>query len=86
MPVRNRGVTRLHLVEVEPGTQRSAPVKLKGQPVGLAIAIDKSFEFNLIEVGAFGKNDSDTKEDFIGVYEFHDAFVKPFLPDPKNQT
>ena len=42
--------------------------------------------FNLIEVGAFGKNDSDSKEDFVGVYEFHDAFVKPFLPDPKNQT
>ena len=40
--------------------------------------------FNLIEIGAFGKNDDDSKEDFVGVYDFHDAFVKPFLPAKKN--
>ncbi|MGI9241529.1 MAG: Minf_1886 family protein [Verrucomicrobiales bacterium] len=37
--------------------------------------------FNLIEIGAFGKNESDSKEDFIAVYDFHDAFIKPFLPE-----
>ena len=36
--------------------------------------------FNLIELGAFGKNESDSKSDFEAVYDFHDAFVKPFLP------
>ncbi|MFT5109202.1 MAG: putative repeat protein (TIGR04138 family) [Pseudoalteromonas tetraodonis] len=41
--------------------------------------------FNLIENGAFGKNDDDCKEDFIGVYDFDDAFVKPFLPKTKIQ-
>ena len=41
--------------------------------------------FNLIEIGAFGKNDSDSKQDFAAVYDFDDAFVKPFLPDKKKQ-
>ena len=41
--------------------------------------------FNLIEIGAFGKNDEDSKEDFVAVYDFHDAFVKPFRPDKKSQ-
>ena len=40
--------------------------------------------FNLIEAGIFGKKDDDKKEDFIGHYDFEDAFVKPFLP--KDQT
>jgi uncharacterized repeat protein (TIGR04138 family) len=37
--------------------------------------------FNLIETGAFSKSDSDAPEDFDNVYEFNDAFVKPFLPN-----
>ena len=37
--------------------------------------------FNLIEIGAFGKNDTDSKDDFVAVYDFHEAFVKPFRPD-----
>ena len=41
--------------------------------------------FNLIEIGAFGKNDEDSKEDFIAVYDFHEAFVKPFRPESKTQ-
>jgi len=41
--------------------------------------------FNLIEIGAFGKKDSDSKEDFVAVYNFHDAFVKPFLPAKNTQ-
>lgn len=36
--------------------------------------------FNLIEVGAFGKTEDDTREDFANGYDFDDAFRKPFLP------
>ncbi len=36
--------------------------------------------FRLIEAGIFGKTESDTLEDFAQGYDFHDAFVVPFLP------
>jgi uncharacterized repeat protein (TIGR04138 family) len=36
--------------------------------------------FNLVQAGEFGKTDEDKSEDFAGGYDFHDAFVKPFLP------
>jgi uncharacterized repeat protein (TIGR04138 family) len=36
--------------------------------------------FLLIEEQVFGKQDSDTKEDFADVYSFEQAFVAPFLP------
>jgi uncharacterized repeat protein (TIGR04138 family) len=36
--------------------------------------------YNLIKAGAFSKSSGDRIEDFDGVYEFTDAFVKPFLP------
>lgn len=36
--------------------------------------------FLLIEEQVFGKQDSDTKEDFADVYSFHQAFVEPFQP------
>lgn len=36
--------------------------------------------FLLIEEGMFGKQDSDSPEDFKPYYSFHDAFVAPFLP------
>jgi uncharacterized repeat protein (TIGR04138 family) len=36
--------------------------------------------FLLIEEGMFGKQDSDAKEDFLGHFEFDDAFRDPFLP------
>jgi uncharacterized repeat protein (TIGR04138 family) len=36
--------------------------------------------FNLIAAGAFSKSESDKPEDFDNVYDFEDAFVKPFLP------
>jgi len=42
--------------------------------------------FNLIEIGAFGKSDSDSKEDFVAVYDFHDAFVLPFRPETKLES
>ena len=36
--------------------------------------------FELIEEGMFGKQDSDTREDFAGHYDFGEAFVLPYLP------
>lgn len=38
--------------------------------------------FNLIAAGIFGKTDEDSMDDFKAVYDFHDAFVKPFQPQP----
>lgn len=37
--------------------------------------------YNFIREGVFGKTDTDSKEDFAGVYDFHEAFVAPFLPE-----
>jgi uncharacterized repeat protein (TIGR04138 family) len=39
--------------------------------------------FNLIGAGVFGKTDQDSIEDFKGVYDFQDAFAKPFAPAKK---
>ena len=39
--------------------------------------------FNLIGAGIFGKTDEDSIEDFKSVYDFNDAFVKPFAPEKK---
>ena len=36
--------------------------------------------FNLIEAGIFGKTEEDSIEDFKNVYDFQEAFVKPFAP------
>ena len=36
--------------------------------------------FNLIEYNVFSKNENDRREDFADVYNFEDAFVKPFRP------
>lgn len=36
--------------------------------------------FHLIEEQMFGKQDSDRKEDFIGIFDYEETFVKPFLP------
>jgi uncharacterized repeat protein (TIGR04138 family) len=36
--------------------------------------------FHLIDEQMFGKQDSDTREDFAGAYDFDEAFVKPFQP------
>ena len=38
--------------------------------------------FNLIGAGIFGKTEQDSLDDFKAVYSFHDAFVKPYLPEP----
>lgn len=34
--------------------------------------------FNLVECGALGKTDDDSREDFAGGYDFETAFVTPF--------
>lgn len=36
--------------------------------------------FNLIEYNVFSKTDNDRPEDFADVYDFDEAFVKPFRP------
>ncbi|MBL9201124.1 MAG: hypothetical protein JNL39_11485 [Opitutaceae bacterium] len=36
--------------------------------------------FNLIEHSVFSKTDNDRPEDFAGVFDFDEAFVKPFQP------
>ena len=36
--------------------------------------------FNLIGAGIFGKTEQDSIEDFKNVYDFGEAFVKPFVP------
>jgi uncharacterized repeat protein (TIGR04138 family) len=36
--------------------------------------------FNLIDAGIFGKTEEDSLEDFKDVYDFDEAFVKPFAP------
>jgi uncharacterized repeat protein (TIGR04138 family) len=39
--------------------------------------------FNLIGAGIFGKTDQDSIEDFKAVYDFQDAFMKPYAPEKK---
>lgn len=36
--------------------------------------------FNLIEYNVFSKTETDRREDFADIFEFDDAFVKPFQP------
>jgi uncharacterized repeat protein (TIGR04138 family) len=36
--------------------------------------------FNLIGAGVFGKTEEDSIEDFKKVYDFEEAFVRPFAP------
>ena len=36
--------------------------------------------FNLIEYNVFSKTENDRREDFSEVYDFEEAFVKPFAP------
>ena len=38
--------------------------------------------FNMIRKEILGKNDSDTLDQFRNGYDFHEAFVVPFLPAP----
>jgi len=36
--------------------------------------------FNLVDAGLLGKTDDDSIEDFMGGYDFHEAFTQPFIP------
>ena len=36
--------------------------------------------FNLIEYNVFSKTENDRREDFVELFSFDEAFVKPFLP------
>ncbi len=36
--------------------------------------------FNLVNEGLLGKTDEDSIEDFMGGYDFNEAFIKPFRP------
>lgn len=36
--------------------------------------------FNLVNAGVLGKNETDSPNDFKNVFNFDDAFVKPFVP------
>ncbi len=38
--------------------------------------------FNLVRIGVFGKTDEDTLESFREGYDFQEAFVLPYRPDP----
>ena len=40
--------------------------------------------FNLVQSGVFGKTDEDTIESFREGYDFAEAFVQPFRPEPEN--
>jgi uncharacterized repeat protein (TIGR04138 family) len=39
--------------------------------------------FNMVEAGLLAKTESDSREDFQGGYDFHEAFRAPFLPSEK---
>ena len=42
--------------------------------------------FHLIEEQMFGKQDSDTLEDFEDIYDFEEAFATPFVPKARMET
>lgn len=42
--------------------------------------------FNLVNRGLLGKTPEDKKEDFAAGYDFHEAFVQPFLPTADRST
>ncbi len=41
--------------------------------------------FLLIQEGVFGKQDNDRQEDFVEVFTFENAFVRPFLPEVRGR-
>ncbi len=40
--------------------------------------------FNLVQAGVFGKTDEDTIESFREGFDFEEAFVLPFRPEPQS--
>ena len=41
--------------------------------------------YNLIDYKVFSKNEGDKPEDFDKLYDFEEAFIKPFLPQGKSK-
>jgi hypothetical protein len=41
--------------------------------------------FNLVNRKLLGKTEKDRKEDFAGGYDFHTAFLSPYLPGQPKQ-
>lgn len=39
--------------------------------------------FNMVDFGLLNKTETDSREDFKGGYNFHEAFVLPFIPQSK---
>ena len=39
--------------------------------------------FNLVEAGRLGKTESDSREDFKNGFDFDEAFLQPFEPQPR---
>ncbi|HTS17204.1 MAG TPA: Minf_1886 family protein [Verrucomicrobiae bacterium] len=42
--------------------------------------------FRMVDKGILGKTEQDTREDFKGGYDFDEAFVKPYQPEPRSRT
>lgn len=42
--------------------------------------------FNLIEYNVFDKTENDRREDFSDLYDFEEAFLKPFAPKRKRRS
>ena len=42
--------------------------------------------FNMVDIGLLAKTEKDSRADFAGGYDFHDAFRKPFLPRNKQKA
>ena len=40
--------------------------------------------FNIIDTGLFGRSADDEIEDFVNIYDFKEAFLKPFEPKEKH--
>lgn len=42
--------------------------------------------FNLIDYNVFSKTEADRREDFVDIYDFDGAFVKPFQPAGRKRS
>ncbi|HVM61771.1 MAG TPA: Minf_1886 family protein [Verrucomicrobiae bacterium] len=42
--------------------------------------------FRMVDKGILGKTEEDTREDFKGGYDFNEAFVKPYQPEPRSRS
>jgi len=42
--------------------------------------------FNMVDFNLLAKTETDSREDFKGVYEFDEAFAKPFRPTKRTPT